>query len=434
MPTSSDPVIRIEGVSKQYRIGHVLDRRRTLREAVTDALLEPVRQLRRFGQSSHREEDTIWALRDVSFEVMPGEVVGVVGSNGAGKSTLLKILSEITFPTDGQVRLRGRVASLLEVGTGFHPELTGRENIFLNGAILGMTRREIVSKFDEIVSFSGVDTFIDTPVKRYSSGMQVRLAFAVAAHLEPEILLVDEVLAVGDAAFQKKCIGRMGDVARSGRTILFVSHNMAAVESLCTRAVLLRGGRVAAVGSTQEVIEKYLRQVSGATGEVVLTGHPGRRRTSVPMMSRAILSSEGETGASSVRMGSALEVTVEFQCGAHPLRPVLGLVVRSLVGAPVFTVDNRFIPGYRFPEPVSEGTITCSIDQLPLMPGSYMVDLFFGDETRSRDVVLDAVSFDVVASDVFGSGKLPSQWAGPIYWPASWSLRDAQGKTISPSP
>jgi lipopolysaccharide transport system ATP-binding protein len=404
-----------------------------MREALMDAAASPVRRLRSFGQSSHRGQDAIWALRDVGFEVMPGEVVGVIGSNGAGKSTLLKILSEITYPTEGRVRLRGRVASLLEVGTGFHPELTGRENIFLNGAILGMTRREILDKFGEIVAFAGVETFIDTPVKRYSSGMQVRLAFAVAAHLEPEILLVDEVLAVGDAAFQKKCVGRMGDVARSGRTILFVSHNMAAVEALCSRAVLLREGRLVTAGPTREVVEHYLRSVATASGEVSLTDHPGRRRNTVPMVTSAVLSSGGRAGVSSVRMGCPLDVAVTFQCGAQQLRPVLGLVIRSLVGAPVFTVDNRFIPGYRFPDPVAEGTITCSFEKLPLMPGTYMVDIYFGDETRSRDVILDAVSFDVVASDVFGSGKLPSQWAGPVYWPAAWSLRAADGQPIAPA-
>src|SRR5215213_10002858 len=237
------PIIRVDDLSKLYYLGRSAAAYTTFREALVDLARVPLRYLRR-GE----EPETLWALKNVSFEVSPGDVIGIIGRNGAGKSTLLKILSRITEPTSGRVELYGRIASLLEVGTGFHPELTGRENIFLNGSILGMTRKEIASKFDEIVAFAEVEKFIDTPVKRYSSGMYVRLAFAVAAHLEPEILIVDEVLAVGDAAFQKKCLGRMGDVARHGRTVLFVSHNMTAIRTLCRRAILLNGGRVESEG------------------------------------------------------------------------------------------------------------------------------------------------------------------------------------------
>ena len=228
------PAIRVEGLSKQYRVGQPMGRYRTMREALVSAALAPLHALRRAWREPPASEQ-VWALKDVSFDVNPGEVVGVIGRNGAGKSTLLKILGRITEPTHGRVTLRGRVGSLLEVGTGFHPELSGRENIFLNGAILGMTRREIARKFDEIVDFSGVERFLDTPVKRYSSGMYMRLAFAVAAHLHPEILLVDEVLAVGDAAFQRKCVKKMQDVGEQGSTVLFVSHNMNAVTRLCPR-------------------------------------------------------------------------------------------------------------------------------------------------------------------------------------------------------
>src|SRR5438046_3463094 len=234
----TQPAIRVQNLSKQYRIGTADRRNRTFREAVNDAAVAPFRRLKSLGNGGASEE-TIWALKDVSFDVQPGEVVGIIGRNGAGKSTLLKILSRITKPTSGRVEIRGRVASLLEVGTGFHSELTGRENVYLNGAILGMARREIDRKFDEIVAFAEVEKFIDTPVKRYSSGMYLRLAFAVAAHLEPEILVVDEVLAVGDAAFQKKCLGRIGEVAQGGRTVLFVSHNMGAIRSLCTEVIWL---------------------------------------------------------------------------------------------------------------------------------------------------------------------------------------------------
>ncbi len=258
----STPIIQVKGLSKQYHIGLREKVTRTFREAVTDAFMAPVRNLRnlrRLTRVEHDSPDIIWALHDISFDIQPGEVVGIIGKNGAGKSTLLKILSRITEPTSGEIRLHGRVASLLEVGTGFHPELTGRENIYLNGTILGMRKTEIDRKFDEIVAFSEIEKFLDTPVKRYSSGMYVRLAFAVAAHLEPEILLIDEVLAVGDAAFQKKCLGKMGDVAHQGRTVLFVSHNMPAVRELCPRAIYLTDGSIALDGVTDTIIEHYIK-------------------------------------------------------------------------------------------------------------------------------------------------------------------------------
>ena len=252
----SAPAIRVEGLGKRFRIGERV-RYKSLRESLANAVTRTLR-------GERRPHETIWALKDVSFEVQPGEVVGVIGRNGAGKSTLLKILSRITEPTEGRVELHGRVGSLLEVGTGFHQELTGRENIYLNGAILGMKRAEIERKFDEIVAFAEIERFLDTPVKHYSTGMYLRLAFAVAAHLEPEILLVDEVLAVGDAEFQKKCLGKMGDVARGGRTVLFVSHNMTAVSQLCKRALCLDSGELAESGDASEVVQCYLS--SGAKG------------------------------------------------------------------------------------------------------------------------------------------------------------------------
>ena len=257
-----EPAIRIKNLSKQYHIG-VREPYRTFRDAIVQGLAAPFKRLRSFGRSSYRSEDTIWAIKDVSLEVQPGEVVGIIGRNGAGKSTLLKILCRITEPTSGYAVLRGRVGGLLEVGTGFHPELTGRENIHLSGAILGMTRREIRAKFDAMVEFSGVAKFIDTPVKRYSSGMRVRLGFAVAANLDTEILLIDEVLAVGDAEFQRKCLGKMADVGKQGRTVLFVSHNMPAVERLCTRGVLLDQGRIEHMGPVRDVTARYLQ--SGLT-------------------------------------------------------------------------------------------------------------------------------------------------------------------------
>ena len=279
---AGDVVIRAEGLGKKYVIGHQLERERYV--ALRDVL---ARNARNFARSARDlvtgrpnvagdEVEEFWALRDVEFEIRRGDVVGVIGRNGAGKSTLLKILSRITEPTTGRVEIRGRVASLLEVGTGFHPELTGRENIFLNGAILGMSRAEIRRKFDEIVAFAGVDRFLDTPVKRYSSGMYVRLAFAVAAHLEPEILVVDEVLAVGDAEFQKKCLGKMQDVAANGRTVLFVSHNMAAVEQLCGDALWLETGMVKIQGAVKGVVAEYLSDATSEVLECRPTSDPGR--------------------------------------------------------------------------------------------------------------------------------------------------------------
>ena len=269
----SNIAIRVENLGKMYRIGHAQQRHDTLRDALVDGLWPRIERIIRINNSRNScnswQEDTIWALKDVSFEVQRGEVVGIIGRNGAGKSTLLKILSRITEPTEGRVEMYGRVGSLLEVGTGFHPELTGRENIYLSGAILGMKKAEIDRRFDEIVAFAEIEKFLDTPVKRYSSGMYVRLAFAVAAHLEPEILLVDEVLAVGDAAFQKKCLGKMGDVAHEGRTVLFVSHNMRAITSLCAYTGLLAQGHLDSFGSTESVVARYLKDSS----QMIARGH-----------------------------------------------------------------------------------------------------------------------------------------------------------------
>jgi len=264
-------VLRVEGLGKSYRIGE-REPYKALRDVLTDALRTPARIAHGIRRTKAVPTDLIWALSEVSFDVRQGEVLGLIGRNGAGKSTLLKILSRITEPTQGQVTLRGRVGSLLEVGTGFHPELTGRENVYLNGTILGMRRAEISRRFDDIVEFSGVERFLDTPVKRYSSGMQVRLAFAVAAHLEPEILLVDEVLAVGDAEFQEKCLGKMRDVTREGRTVVFVSHNLAAVRSLCSRALVLEQGRLVFDGSAADAVDRYLQRAGGARDSAVIEG------------------------------------------------------------------------------------------------------------------------------------------------------------------
>ena len=395
---------------------------RTLRESLADLASTPLRRWRNGGQSNLQEE--FWALEDVNFEVQPGEVVGIIGRNGAGKSTLLKILSRITKPTTGQVTLRGRVGSLLEVGTGFHPELTGRENVYLNGSILGMSRREIDRKFDEIVAFAEVEQFLDTPVKRYSSGMYVRLAFAVAAYLQPDILVVDEVLAVGDAQFQKKCLGKMRDVGQSGRTVLFVSHNLATLEALCGQCILLERGRVKAQGETESILAQYHDHQGGdGSGTWDLSNHQGRPRDCRPMMTRITLGDGKNESVTRVRMGSPLSVRVEFDPDGVTIGPVLGVVIKTGLGSPVFGVNNRFIPGFELETIDRRAAITCLVPDLPLMPGTYLIDVYLGNPHRDLDMVHEAAVFEVEPADIFRSGRLPPKITGPVYWPASWELQ-----------
>ena len=333
----SAPAIRADRLSKRYRLG---ERRpfKSLRESLTGAFRRPL--------SGRRHREHIWALDAVSFEIAEGEAVGVIGRNGAGKSTLLKVLSRITQPTSGRAEVRGRIGSLLEVGTGFHPELTGRENISLNGAILGMKRAEIAAKFDAIVDFAGVERFIDTPVKRYSSGMYLRLAFAVAAHLEPEILLVDEVLAVGDLAFQKKCLGRMQSVSREGRTVLFVSHNLAAIRSLCSRAVLLQDGRLEAAGPADEVIERYLRDAAAGAAAAVELPRPVGADTAVGVSLR--FTAEDGQPRTEFRLNEPWRIRFDFECLREADHVIAGVGICALEGVPITTLYSRparLLPG-----------------------------------------------------------------------------------------
>jgi lipopolysaccharide transport system ATP-binding protein len=427
------PIIKVEHLGKRYRIG-AREPYRTIRDSIMRTATAPWRRLRSrlAGAESRANASEMWALSDVSFEVTPGEVLGVVGRNGAGKSTLLKVLSRITEPTTGRVELYGRVGSLLEVGTGFHPELTGRENIFLSGAIMGMRRIEIARKFDQIVAFAEIEQFVDTPVKRYSSGMYVRLAFAVAAHLDPEILLIDEVLAVGDAAFQKKCLGKMGEVAREGRTVLFVSHNTAAIEALCSACIMFTSGRLAGRGTPLDVLSQYV--AAGAdlgSGERSLTEHPGRSSHHVPTITRVELRSAGPAPTGAVRMGAPLEIRVSYAAG-RPLRPVLGAVVKTNYGAPVFCASDRFCDQLISCDPLEHGTVVCTIEKIPLMPGSYTIDLYFGDANGDIDVIFEATSFEVLAADVTGSGRLPPASGGPIYCDAKWLLVDDEPIKVGP--
>ena len=350
------------------------------------------------------------ALDDVSFSVEEGEVFGLIGSNGAGKSTLLKVLAGITDPTSGRAVLRGRIASLLEVGTGFHPELTGRENVFLNGTILGLRQREIREEYDRIVDFAGLEKFMDTPVKRYSSGMQVRLAFAVAAHLRPEILLIDEVLAVGDIAFQRKCLGAMQDVASGGRTVLFVSHNMAAVSNLCQRVLMLRQGRVAAVGPTHEIIQTYIHSTEDshardAQGFVAL-----QERQPIfpqaPVILRAVrLVDERGRVVSSVRTGETLRAEVRLEGLDRFPSAVVGITVRSVFEQKIFHFNSAMSGSFGAAPRHARELARIEIPGLPLMAGAYSLDvLVFEPGVRLIDRVDGALGFDVIESDLYGNG------------------------------
>ena len=340
-----------EGLSKLYRIGEYKAGYETLRDTLSHA----VRRALRLEHVDHSLEE-LWALKDVSFEIQEGEVVGFIGRNGAGKSTLLKILTQITPPTEGTASIRGRVGSILEVGTGFHPELTGRENTYLNGAILGMKRKEINAKFDEIVAFSGIEKFIDTPVKRYSSGMYVRLAFAVAAHLDPEVLIIDEVLAVGDYEFQQRCMGRIEDISGSGRTVIFVSHDMSSIARLCSRAYWLQGGRVVAEGESEDVVARYLQAASGAGAEIVFEVEEAPGTDAFRLLGARVVDRSGETASSvDVREPVGVEMRFEVLGTIEPLFPKIKL--GNDRGEVVF---NAFDTDERWRVPPDRGTYTCT--------------------------------------------------------------------------
>jgi len=427
-----EAIVKARGLGKRYYIGEHLPYR-TLREGIVEAFEAAASGL--FGSTTRRDSharEMFWAIRDMSFEVMPGEVVGLVGGNGAGKSTLLKILSRVTTPTTGSAELNGRVGTLLEVGTGFHLELSGRENVYLSGAILGMKRAEIARKFDQIVDFAGVERFVDTPVKHYSSGMHVRLAFAVAAHLETEILLVDEVLAVGDAMFQKKCLGKMGDVAKEGRTILFVSHNMAAVESLCSSAMLLQQGQITAIDKPGRVVDQYSRLgIEQSAGRADLSAHSGRHagaHQSRAMTEVVVSAGSGEIGP--VRTGQKLVVEVKFDFD-RPIRPCLGFTVKTERGFGIFHLSDRYEQQLSSCAPVRSGSVICEIPELPLLPGRYWLDIWLEDAAvwAPLDMIQDAVAFDVTSSDLFGSGRLPPAIFGPVVQRGVWRLGGSDEKS-----
>lgn len=399
-------VIEVKNLGKKYTISHHRGGYVTLRDVLTTIIKNPFRFLRKKAREivGINTKEDFWALRDVNFTVAPGEVIGIIGHNGAGKSTLLKILTGITPPTEGEIRMRGRIASLLEVGTGFHPELTGRENIFLNGAILGMTRKEIARKFDEIVAFSGVEKFLDTPVKYYSSGMYVRLAFSVAAHMEPDILLVDEVLAVGDTEFQKKCLGKMEEVTRTeGRTILLVSHNMAAIEQLCRKTILLDKGKVRMIGKTEDVIAEYL--------------HTKEELSQQPLAERKDRGGSGRVLFTNceVREQNREERRVQFEISYKNTSPEtfekakISVNIKDQTGMALANVTNSILD-QKIDLQAGEGRIVLDVYGINLVTGIYYLDLFLASDNVNSEIldsIESACSFELDNDSFYASRRLP---------------------------
>ncbi len=431
----SDTAIIVENLGKSYLVGHQAapaERYTALRDVVARNVRTLARKTRDMLHGrpivQGDEVEEFWALKDVSFEVKQGETLGIIGRNGAGKSTLLKVLSRITEPTQGRITLNGRVASLLEVGTGFHPELTGRENIFLNGAILGMTRREIQHKFDEIVAFAEVEQFLDTPVKRYSSGMYVRLAFAVAAHLEPEILVVDEVLAVGDAQFQKKCLGKMGDVAKAGRTVLFVSHQMAAIQRLCTKVVVLSKGHQSFNGEVEDAISHYLEvpPIDSANGSIP----QNFKRTGTGEIRLTGFRVEDGDGRSLTTVACGKSLTLAFDYQAKPgisVRDVsLGVSLHNQLGDTLAVLYSDY-QGIVFSDCAGSGTLRCTIPDLPLSFGRYFVGARVVKHQEELDWPRGHIGeFDVQAGDYYGIGSMPHSGTGPLLFRANWEKSGPQ--------
>ncbi len=417
--------VKADNVSKLYRLDSSVELGRTLRDAITDfaGRLNP---FSKNGSNAGRNGEDFRALDNVSFEIQPGEIVGIVGRNGAGKSTLLKVISRVTEPTAGKIEIYGRVGSLLEVGTGFHPELSGRENIFLNGSILGMSRVEIQRKFDEIVAFSEIEKFVDTPVKRYSSGMYVRLAFAVAAHLEPEVLLIDEVLAVGDAAFQQKCLGRMSEVSKEGRTILFVSHNTAALLGLCTRGILLEEGKVTMDGSIESAVSGYLKGVTlGTLGD--LTDYKHREGNGRVRFTKVAFEDLAGNPVAQGVSGKPLVIRLDYESTQATELPRCraSVAVYDTLGQALINFSSELV----IATPVNlppEGTVRCVIPQLPLTQSNYLVTLFLEVNGVVEDWLHKVVELPVIDGDFYQTGRLyPKGWQGKgVLVPHTWMIGD----------
>ncbi|MFZ6031515.1 MAG: ABC transporter ATP-binding protein [Chloroflexota bacterium] len=424
-------VISVENLSKTYHLGQIGTGTFTndLKVWWAKSRGKP-NPLLRIGETDHgnRDGEELWALKDVSFTVGQGEVLGIIGRNGAGKSTLLKILSRVTAPTSGQVKVKGRIASLLEVGTGFHPELTGRENIYLNGALLGMNRREIDRKFDEIADFSGVEKFIDTPVKRYSSGMYVRLAFAVAAHLESEILLVDEVLAVGDAAFQKKSLGKMSEVAGQGRTVLFVSHDMTAISNLCETAYLFENGALSSIGNSQDVIVQYMQKepLRYLGGEKVANNE---RSNIGAVFTGVSFRDKKHQKVEFIQVGAPLLIDLDYEFAPEDdrlLNVSVSIVLSDQLGINLVCLWSDVV-GANFASIPQKGKLVCKIPEVLLAPGLYHLRLAITSNGTLLDKVQQAAVLRVTESDFFNTGKLPPARLGKLLLPHEWFVAEKEG-------
>jgi len=428
-------VISIENVSKSYQLGAIntgtfygdLNRWWANLRGLPDPYLK-------IGEKDHgnRDGETIWALKDINFQVQQGEALGIIGRNGAGKSTLLKILSRVTAPTNGEIKVRGRIASLLEVGTGFHPELTGRENIYLNGTILGMDKSEIARRLDEIVNFSGVEKYIDTPVKRYSSGMYVRLAFAVAAHLEPEILIVDEVLAVGDAEFQKKCLGKMGDVASEGRTVIFVSHNLNAIWSLCSKSIWLDGGKLKSYSTTNEIISDYRNSMHFEDENAFLTDNAERKGNGKIKITKLYLLEPDGMVSKSTKSGNPVDFILEYSSGTELIQDdvEIYLFVVNDRDERLFVLTNKST-GEHFVDLPVHGRMRCHVPNLPLVPGEYRVQFSCLIRGELADKILFASKFSVIEGDFYGTGILPQRSYGDMLVQHNWQVESTQAETIT---
>jgi lipopolysaccharide transport system ATP-binding protein len=424
----SETVINVENLSKRYVIGHQRAPTEGIRHVIESALHAPFKWFRSRREVKKQEKEEFWALKDVSFKVERGEVVGLIGRNGAGKSTILKLLSRITEPTTGSIYMEGRMASLLEVGTGFHPELTGRENIFLNGAILGMPKEEIVRKFDEIVAFSEIEKFLDTPVKRYSSGMYVRLAFSVAAHLDPDILIVDEVLAVGDASFQSKCMAKMQEARSQPRTVLFVSHNLKAVESFCSRGIVLEKGRVTFNGPVKEALQHYAASLKiecpPAFADVIDLANSVRRPGKYqPQLQRLrLLDSHGNPFPGTVSAGGGLKAVIEVELLKPNQQVDAELAFFSPTGERVCTAHSAYEPDRNAGLLSGRQIFTCDIPQLPLVPGEYNLHVGLDVALREADCVHDVARITVTGADFYGTGVMPSQ--GSFLLKNRWKINE----------
>ncbi|WP_240788934.1 ABC transporter ATP-binding protein [Psychroserpens sp. NJDZ02] len=412
-----DIILKAENISKQYRLGlvgtgtlsHDLNRWWSRVRGKEDPYLK-------VGESNDRStkgsSEYVWALKDINFEVKRGEVLGIIGKNGAGKSTLLKILSKVTGPTTGEIKTRGRIASLLEVGTGFHSEMTGRENIYLNGAILGMTKKEITSKIDEIIEFSGCQRYIDTPVKRYSSGMTVRLAFAVAAFLEPEILVIDEVLAVGDAEFQRKAIGKMKDISTSdGRTVIFVSHDMTAIRNLCSNTIMLKNGTVSMIGETDEVIQEYLKESMRTTDDNVL---------------KSKFIQKVELLNNPIEIGKEFKIKITFKGNYKEKINYCFIGVENEDQRRVFSIGTHLDNSFNKPFNPND-SLTCVIDSLNITKGSYKALIAIGTNLprQNMEVIYDALFFDVIDNNYFNNGLSLNKKQGDVVFNSKWTLNEA---------